>query len=88
MLSQCETIIEAFQNLGGVRSIKEISDWVTKKYGDLWKDFGTQMADMVPRTHEGNNSSSIPAENRVLQRLSRGKYSLIHTDDIKIKPKL
>jgi hypothetical protein len=29
-----EVIIEAFNSLGGVRSIKEIEDWIYRRYGN------------------------------------------------------
>jgi len=82
--TQHEAIIEAFQALGRVRTIDEIHDWVRKKYGDRWKDFGTRMADMVPQELGGNSSSNVQNQFRVLRRVSgkySGKYSLI-TDKI------
>jgi len=77
MPTQHEAIIEAFRALGGVRTIGEIHEWVRKKYGDRWKDFGTKMADMVPQRLGGNHSSNVPNEFRVLRRVSRGRYCLI-----------
>jgi len=77
MPTQHEAIIEAFKALGGVRTIGEIRDWVRKKYGDRWKDFGTRMTDMVPQELGGNPSSNVRDEFRVLRRFSRGRYSLI-----------
>lgn len=77
VLTQHEAIIEAFKALGGARTISEIRDWVRKKYGDRWKDFGTRMADMVPQELGGNRSSNVQDEFRVLRRVSIGKYSLI-----------
>jgi hypothetical protein len=75
--TQQEAIIEAFIELGGVRTVKEIEFWVTKKYGSRWKDYGTRMADMVPEKKGGNSSSNIPLKFRVLKRVSRGKYAFI-----------
>lgn len=77
MLSQSEAIIEAFKNLGGVRTAQDIRSWVIKKYGDQWKDYSTIMADMVPFFLGGNSSSTIPECFRVLKRVETGKYCLI-----------
>ncbi|HBV87528.1 MAG TPA: hypothetical protein DEF42_12935 [Desulfosporosinus sp.] len=77
MITQAEAIIAAFQGLGGKRTIREIEDWVTANYGDKWKDFSTQMADMVPLSHGGNGTSSVPDYFRVLERVQRGTYCLI-----------
>jgi hypothetical protein len=75
--TQCECIIEAFQHLGGTRTIAEISEWVIKEYGNRWTDYGTAMADMVPISHGGNRSSNVPNWFRVLKRKRRGEYCLI-----------
>ncbi|MBO8171496.1 MAG: hypothetical protein H0Z33_06385 [Bacillaceae bacterium] len=77
MSTQSDAIIKAFEELGGTRSIREIEDWVNRKYGAKWKDFSTLMADMVPVSHGGNTSSTVPEEKRVLERVSRGYYRLI-----------
>lgn len=77
MLSQSEAIIEAFKALGGVRTANEIRVWVNKSYGDKWKDYSTIMADMVPLSLGGNNSSTVPEYFQVLKRDSRGKYCLV-----------
>lgn len=77
MKTQCEAIIEAFRTLEGERSIKEIEDWVNRRYGLKWKDFGTTMADMVPSSEKGNKTSETPSYYQVLTRVSRGKYLLI-----------
>lgn len=76
-MTQSEAIIQAFQELGGVHGIAEITNWVGERYGDQWKDFGTSMADMVPKSHDGNASSLIPEHFRVLERVRRGKYRLL-----------
>jgi hypothetical protein len=57
-----EAIIAAFETLGGERTIKEIKDWVYVRYGDRWKDIATSMADMVPVSQGGNESSRIPVD--------------------------
>jgi hypothetical protein len=77
MLSQSEGIIEAFKNLGGIRTAQEIRDWVIKNYGDQWKDYNTSLEDMVPYSLGGNSSSTVPEYFRILKRISRGKYGLI-----------
>jgi len=74
---QAEAIIAAFQKSGGERTIREIEDWVTATNGDRWKDFSTQMADMVPLSHGRNGISSVPDYFRVLERIRRGTYCLI-----------
>ncbi|WP_047985464.1 hypothetical protein [Ornithinibacillus californiensis] len=80
-MTQIEAIIDAFHNLGGERTAREIEDWVTKKYGSRWKDYSTSMADMVPVSHGGNNSSEVPDYYRVLNRVERGRYCLIEEKD-------
>ncbi|MGD6831025.1 hypothetical protein ACQCT5_02595 [Sutcliffiella halmapala] len=77
MKTQAEAVIEAFITLGNERNIAEIRDWVTKQYGEKWKDFGTIMADMVPRELGGNNSSTVPTRYRQLGRVRPGVYRLI-----------
>ncbi|RKY52475.1 MAG: hypothetical protein DRP89_07635 [Candidatus Neomarinimicrobiota bacterium] len=87
MPNQYEAIIEAFEVLGGVRTIEEIKNWVSRKYENRWKDFGTAMADMVPLSLGGNHSSSAPDRLRVLERVSKGKYSLLSQAYCKVPPK-
>lgn len=76
MTKQTDAIIQAFQFLTGERTIKEIEAWVKEVYGEKWKDLSTVMADMVSPTHNGNSSSLIPIDERVLIRVARGKYKL------------
>ena len=38
MVTQCEAIIEAFEALSGVRTIKEIEGWVNRKYRNRCPD--------------------------------------------------
>lgn len=83
--TQCEVIIEAFQALGGTRRKDEIQYWATKKYGHIWKDFGTRMADMVPQRLGGNPSSNVPDHYRVLRRVGSGQYRLI-TEKVRQEP--
>lgn len=37
MVTQCEAIIDAFKDLGGVRTKQEIENWVNNTYGAKWK---------------------------------------------------
>ncbi|WP_223702163.1 hypothetical protein [Sutcliffiella deserti] len=64
MKTQTEAVLEAFKALGNERSIAEIREWVTKEYGEKWKDFGTTMGDMVSQEVGGNKSSTVPARYR------------------------
>ncbi|MCA1318394.1 hypothetical protein LC085_00605 [Bacillus tianshenii] len=77
MKTQAEAVLEAFKALENERSTAEIREWVTKQYGEKWKDFGTTMADMVPRELGGNNSSTVPTKYRQLERVRPGVYRLI-----------
>jgi hypothetical protein len=77
-VTQAETIIEAFKNLGGTRRIFEIKNWVDNKYGlNRWKDFNTTIADMVPISEGGNKTSTLTERVRVLKRVKVGYYCLI-----------
>jgi len=80
--TQHEAIIEAFKNLGGIRTAAEIEVWLTKKYGLRWVYYSTRMADMVPERLGGNSSSTVPDEFRVLTRISKGEYALIGDQDL------
>ena len=73
-MTQPEAIIEAFKALGGTRNQYEIERWVSRKYGDKWKDFGTTMADMAPISRGGNKSSTVREELRVFERVALGEY--------------
>jgi tetratricopeptide (TPR) repeat protein len=85
-----EAIIEAFEALGGERTIDEIRNWVASKYGRRWNDssFGTSMADMVPQELGGNPSSSVPNKFRVLKRVSIGSYCLFERKSFVVKEHL
>lgn len=76
MKTEYKAIIEAFENLQGERSIKEIEQYIQNKYGNEWKDIGTVMADMVAEELGGNKSSTIPKEFQRLIRTDRGIYKL------------
>jgi len=88
LVTQYEAIIEAFEVLGGERTIKEIQRWVSAKYGFRWKDFGTAMADMVPISLGGNVTSQAPEKVRVLKRVARGKYGLIRKHEKQLNKSL
>ena len=77
MVTQSEAIIAAFRELGGTRTISEITDWVQNVYGAKWKDFATAMADMVPVSKGGTHSSTVPDYYRVLERIRIVEYKLI-----------
>ena len=72
-------IIEAFQTLGGDRTIDEIDNWIKRNHGANWtrSSISTTMADMVPTRLGGNRTSTVPNNKRVLQRVTRGTYRLI-----------
>lgn len=74
-INQYEAIIEAFNVLGGARTADEIKEWVTNKYGSVWKDFSTPMSKMVP----SHLYSNCPKKYRALTRLHRGVYAVIGT---------
>lgn len=64
-LNQYEAIIEAFNVLGGARSVTEIKNWVTDKYGFRWKDFYVLMLQMASNRLD----CSIPDKYRALSKV-------------------
>ncbi|MGG3470031.1 hypothetical protein ABES02_21420 [Neobacillus pocheonensis] len=56
--------------------ILALDDWINAKYPNAWKSAGTSLADMVPKSLGGNNSSNVSDEYRVLERVSPGTYRL------------
>ncbi|WP_335568169.1 hypothetical protein [Neobacillus vireti] len=50
-----QAIILALASLGGEGTIKEVSDWIQIRYPNKWKDAGTALADMVPKSLGGNS---------------------------------
>jgi hypothetical protein len=76
MMNLNQAIILALDDLGGEGTIKEVNEWIQKKYPNTWKDVGTSLADMVPKSLGGNSSSTVSDEYRVLERISPGKYRL------------
>jgi len=77
LVTQYEAIIAAFQELGGARNANEIRHWVENHYPGRWKDYHAILADMVPVSHGGNLTSTVPEEFRVLERMHKGYYRLI-----------
>ena len=76
-ITQAEAVIIAFAVLKNSRTIEEIENWVNENYEPNWKDFGTIIADMVPLSHGGNSSSTVPELYKVLETTERGVYRLI-----------
>ena len=74
-INQYEAIIEAFNALGGARTPYNIKEWVTNKYGSVWKDFSTPMCKMLP----SHLSRHCPKKYRVLRRQCHGLYTLAET---------
>ena len=64
-----DAIREAFEALGGDRSIAEITRWIDERYPGRWRDISTAMADL---TFPGPRSSTFPPHRRVLERVGRG----------------
>jgi hypothetical protein len=75
-MNHYQAIILALDDLGGEGTIKEVSDWIQIKYPKTWKDVGTTLADMVPKSLGGNSSSTVSDEYRVLERVAPGRYRL------------
>jgi hypothetical protein len=75
-MNHYQAIILALDDLGGEGTIKEISAWIEAKYPNTWKDVGTTLADMVPKSLGGNSSSTVSEDYRILERVSPGKYRL------------
>jgi hypothetical protein len=75
-MNHYQAIILALDDIGGEGTIKEVSDWIQIKYPNTWKDVGTTLADMVPKSLGGNSSSTVSDEYRVLKRVSPGRYRL------------
>jgi Holliday junction resolvase len=74
-ICQYEAIIEAFNALGGAKTAYEIKEWVTNKYGSVWKDFSTPMCKMLP----SHLNRHCPKKYRVLTRQCRGIYVVAGT---------
>jgi hypothetical protein len=75
-MNHYQASILALDNLGGEGTIKEVSNWIQTRYPNTWRDVGTTLADMVPKSLGGNSSSTVSEEYRVLERVSPGRYRL------------
>lgn len=77
-MSLSDLILEALDALGGCGSIQEVEKWIISNRGGEWahSSYGTRMADMVPVSHGGNTSSTVPSEKQVLERISTGRYCI------------
>ncbi len=73
-MTQSEAILAAMKALKGTRHWTEIKDWTSRNIGDHWKDYSTPIDDMVLG---GNNTSNVPLELRVFERVSPGYYRLL-----------
>lgn len=70
-------IIEAIKELGGKATIKQVENYIKSRYGNICRDIGTLMADMVSLKEGGNSTSSVPNEKRILKRVNKGEYQII-----------
>jgi hypothetical protein len=75
-MNHYQAIILALDDLGGEGTIKDVNEWIEEKYPNTWKDTGTTLADMVPKSLGGNSTSPVSNQYRVLERVSRGRYRL------------
>lgn len=66
-------IESALRRLGGEGSIAEITAEVQATHPGRWKDISVALADL---TRPGSPSSQYPAEQRILERVGRGRYRL------------
>jgi hypothetical protein len=75
-MNHYQAIILALVDLGGEGTIKQVNSWVNTHYPNKWKDTGTTLADMVPKSLGGNPSSNVSDDFRILERVSPGRYRL------------
>lgn len=68
-----EVIKEALLSMDGEASIIQIKSFIESKYKGRWKNIDTAIADL---TYPGNESSTYRPEERILERVERGKYRL------------
>jgi hypothetical protein len=68
-----EAIKEALLSMDGEASISQIKGFIEGKYKGQWKNIDTAIADL---TYPGNKSSTYPPQERILERVERGKYRL------------
>jgi hypothetical protein len=67
-----DSIVEGLTALGGSATSSEVRNYIKSKYGKDWKDIETIMDDLCIESE----SSFFPPEDRVLNRIGQGKYSL------------
>lgn len=75
-MNHYQAIILALDELGGKGTIRQVNDWINTNYPNKWKDAGTALADMVPKSLGGNRSSNVSDEYQILERVSPGRYRL------------
>lgn len=68
-----EAIKEALLSMDGEANVSQIKDFIEAKYKGRWKNIDTAIADL---TYPGNKSSTYPPQDRILERVDRGKYRL------------
>jgi hypothetical protein len=73
MTTASEAIREAMVALGGEAEAREVKVWIEGNYPGRWADITVQMADL---TYPGNSSSTYPLDQRILERIARGRYRM------------
>jgi hypothetical protein len=68
-----EAIKEALLAMNGEANINQIKSFIESKYEGRWKNIDTAIADL---TYPGSKSSTYRPEERILERIERGKYRL------------
>ena len=67
-----EAIVEALSAVGGTGTASDVREYIKSKHGKDWKDIERIMDDLCVES----SSSFFPPEDRVLNRIEQGKYSL------------
>jgi hypothetical protein len=70
-----EAIVEALTAIGGTGTASDVRDYIKGKYGKDWKDIEKIMDDLC----QESECSFFLAEDRILTKIGRGKYSLKET---------
>jgi hypothetical protein len=68
-----EAIKEALLSMDCEATVGQIKDFIDAKYKGRWKDVDTAIADL---TYPGNKTSTYRPEEKILERVERGKYRL------------
>ncbi len=71
--TEADAIWQAMTDMGGERSIQEVTEWISRRYPQRWKDVGTPMADLA---FPGNDSSNYSPARRFLERMAPGRYRI------------